>query len=554
MAVNEKFELDFEIDDRNIDKTEKKLRSLDKLLQQTQRRAGLLGKTRIKPILALEDRLTPAARKAEEALDRLQRTTAKPMVQLSDRVSPFALKLRTSLAALTTTPWQVTAAGVDWEAMVGDSFAGWVSSEGKSTLGRISSAIGAALGWSGKAVSSPPEPEVQGMWKKDAPLSAKPGYPMPDGYDPLSNRVAEAGKSKVPESTGPESKGLLEKSVGSLFGFTKDVRKDVSKDYAKEGTKELIDKYIFKKDENDKKIVCKCEVTCNCNCGSGGGGYIGGTGAKGKRTGRASRGRRPMNTKLPRVQLPKPSSGRGIAGSLGKIGAGMLLSTGGDLLGGSGLPELLTKGAGSVDRFGAKLLGKAGGLIGKIGKGIKLPGPLGLLSNATAIATAQNNKERVKATTSAVVSSIGGFVGGAVGSIIPGAGTAIGATLGAMGGDFVGDKLGGFVYNLFSKKKKAADKKATPKASPLPVGRSMGLSSVPQLAPSLSGINPYGGNSNRPKDRANPTSAAPQINVSLSRGALSLTVNKDEINYDELAKAAGWKIANEVRFAMQNLK
>ncbi|WP_068784766.1 hypothetical protein [Paenibacillus phocaensis] len=523
MAVNEKSKPDIEIDDGNIDKTEKKLRSLDKLLQQTQRRASLLGKTRIKPILALDDRFMSTVRKAEATLERLHRTTAQPMVQLSDRVSPLALKLRTSLGELTATPWQVTAAGVDWEAVVGDSFAGWVSSKGKSTLGRISSAIGEALVFTGKTVSSLFETGSQGASKKDNTLSAL-----------------------------PQNKGPLERTTESLLGFTKDVRKDVSKDYAKEGTKELIDKYIFKKDEKDKK--CKCEVTCNCNCGSGGGGYIGGTGARGKRTGRATRGRRPKNTGLPRVKLPKPSSGRGIVGSLGKIGAGMLLSTAGDLLGGSGLPDLLTQGAGSVDKLGAKLLGKAGGLIGKIGKGIKLPGPLGLLSNATAIATAQNNKERVKATTSAVVSSIGGIVGGAVGSIIPGAGTAIGATLGAMGGDFVGDKLGGFVYNLFSKKKKAADKKATPKASPLPVGRSMGLSSVPQLAPSLSGINPYGGNSNRPKDRANPTSAAPQINVSLSRGALSLTVNKDEINYDELAKAAGWKIANEVRFAMQNLK
>lgn len=44
------------------------------------------------------------------------------------------------------------------------------------------------------------------------------------------------------------------------------------------------------------------------------------------------------------------------------------------------------------------------------------------------------------------------------------------------------------------------------------------------------------------------------INVSVSQGAVNLTVNKDEINYDELAKKAGLKIANEVRFAMQNLK
>lgn len=131
----------------------------------------------------------------------------------------------------------------------------------------------------------------------------------------------------------------------------------------------------------------------------------------------------------------------------------MLLNTGIDMIGGGGLPDLITKGAGKVDKFGGKLLGKAGGLIGKIGKGIKLPGPLGLMANASAIATAKNNKDRVKATTSAVASSIGGLVGGALGSVIPVAGTAIGATLGSMAGDFVGNQLGGWMYNIFSKKK-----------------------------------------------------------------------------------------------------
>lgn len=146
MAEKEKFELDIEVDDRDVDRTAKKLRGLDKLLLQTQRRVALLGKTRIKPILALDDRLTSVARKAEEVLARLQRTTVRPTVQFIDRFSPLALKLKASLAALATTPWKVTAAGVDWEAVVGDSFSGWVSSEGKSTLKRISSAIGEALG------------------------------------------------------------------------------------------------------------------------------------------------------------------------------------------------------------------------------------------------------------------------------------------------------------------------------------------------------------------------------------------------------------------------
>lgn len=64
MADKEIYELEIEIENRDVDKTQKKLRSLDKLLQQTQRRAGLLGKTRIKPAVTLDDRFSSAARKS----------------------------------------------------------------------------------------------------------------------------------------------------------------------------------------------------------------------------------------------------------------------------------------------------------------------------------------------------------------------------------------------------------------------------------------------------------------------------------------------------------
>lgn len=100
MADKEIYELEIEIENRDVDKTQKKLRSLDKLLQQTQRRAGLLGKTRIKPAVTLDDRFSSAARKIGDTLTRLHRTTVKPVVQLDDRASKAAVKLYATLAAL----------------------------------------------------------------------------------------------------------------------------------------------------------------------------------------------------------------------------------------------------------------------------------------------------------------------------------------------------------------------------------------------------------------------------------------------------------------------
>ncbi|GJM78886.1 hypothetical protein HMSSN139_13820 [Paenibacillus sp. HMSSN-139] len=49
MTEDDIYKLDIETDDRDVDRTAKKLRSLDKLLQQTQRRVALLGKPASSP-------------------------------------------------------------------------------------------------------------------------------------------------------------------------------------------------------------------------------------------------------------------------------------------------------------------------------------------------------------------------------------------------------------------------------------------------------------------------------------------------------------------------
>jgi len=301
-------------------------------------------------------------------------------------------------------------------------------------------------------------------------------------------------------------------------------------------------------------------------------------------------------------------------GAAGKLGLGLLLNTGMDLLSekgpgfiegakkvavnsaswvgekrskiieagknwaGENGPKLLDKGKSFLGESGSKMMdmGKSlisgGGLASLakngnlLGKGIKLigknlPGPLGLVGDAAAIATADSKKDRVKATTSAVLSAAGGVIGGVIGSVVPGAGTAIGATLGSIGGDFLGNKVGGFLYDkFFSKKDKAESQNKNTAMSSTAASVSKGTSNIskfPQAVPfpATNVGSVQGGYRNRQGEGEQKQNSKPyQINVSLSQGALNLTVNKDEINYDELAKAAGQKIANEVRFAMQNLK
>jgi|GEM_PF-5768487 len=146
MAQKEVFDLDFEVDSRELDQADKKLRSLDKLLQQTQRRASVLGKTKIAPKITLEDRFTAAADKVERRLSKLRRTTVRPIVGLADGVTAAAARIRASLLGLTGTPWRVRVEGVDWDGVIGGSFSSWMGSKGKETLQQISSSIGSSLG------------------------------------------------------------------------------------------------------------------------------------------------------------------------------------------------------------------------------------------------------------------------------------------------------------------------------------------------------------------------------------------------------------------------
>lgn len=697
MSDKKIFEWNIEIEDRDIDKTDKKLRSLNKLLEQTQRRAATLGKTRIKPVISLDDRFTSTERKITDRLKQLGRTTVKPTVILNDRVSAGATRIRASLASLTATPWRISVAGVNWQQVVGGSFNNWMSSSGKSTMKNISAAISSSI--SGGVQSAVQQAlSMVGVIMKGATGNGKgnptPGIPTkpkspaigPSGFpkfhptDLINSHISEVAQKPNPAMPTPaEPSKKSQGFVGGTLAFAKDVGKDVGKDYTKEGIKMLFEKMTGKKDDGAKNGNCTC--VCNCNCGGGGGGSGGmiggdvlggsgngnGNGKKGKNQTRNSSRRRFGGGKMRFGGVGgaagKAALGRGAAG---KIGLGLLMNTGVNFLSDEG-PDLLSgakdlagkgvsavkngaswlgekgssllskgagwlgKGIGKLAKFspvsllktganfvsekgpgllegakdlagkgvssvkegaswlgekGSNLLSKGSGWLGKgigkvggwLGKGakffgkaakfVKLPGPAKWVSDIVSVATAGSGRDRVKAITSGIFSAIGGTLGGSAGSLIlPGVGTAGGAMAGSAAGDFVGGKVGNFVSNLlFGKEEKSP--KVAKAAKPTP--SKISVKPAPALGmrmPALAGVPSFpmmgsfpvpaiGGNRTAAKEngKSRKESAPAPINVSVSQGAVNLTVNKDEINYDELAKKAGLKIANEVRFAMQNLK
>lgn len=298
MSDKKIFEWNIEIDDRDIDKTDKKLRSLDKLLQQTQRRATTLGKTRIKPVISLDDRVTSAERKITDRLKQLGRTTVKPTVMLNDRVSAGATRIRASLASLTATPWRISVAGVNWQQVVGGSFNNWMSSSGKSTMKSISTAISSSI--SGGVQNAIQQAlSMVGVITKGATGNGKgnptPGIPtkpktpaigpsvfpkfhptdLINGFTSgLSQKPSPAETSSPSDKTKPDDSKKKESLLDKTRSFTEDLGKDLLKDLLKDGIKSIIDK-LRGKDSDSKKCTCIC--ICKCDCGRNGtGGMIGG--------------------------------------------------------------------------------------------------------------------------------------------------------------------------------------------------------------------------------------------------------------------------------------
>lgn len=570
MANKEILSLEIEVDSREVEETEKKLSKLDKLLQQTQKRAALLGRTKIAPKLSLDDRFSSTAEKVKRTLSQIQRTKANPVIRLVDNVSASAVKIRTSLAGLSSTPWRVSLAGVDWDSIVIKPLMDLLENE--TTFTDSGKKAGETYFQSFLSVIDPKNitGKLGGGSHGAAAGTAATG-------------TGKTGKGATGSGNGGESKivTILKDGLKSVWDSTLSIGKDLAKDYAKNGAKSFIDKKILKKDDsNDKKASAS---SCQCKCGVGGygaGGYGGGGAGERKKGRNGSKSRRiggvdNDSSVSPNRRIANQRRGSKITATLGKtltksksglkqagiatlIGGGLSLleQNGPALL--EGGKNALAKGASFVKENTPNLLEKTGGwlkggakFLGKVGKAIDLPGPAGLLLDAGTIATAGSKRDKTKATASAALSAAGGAIGGAIGSIIPGAGTIVGATLGSMAGDFLGGKLGGFLYDKFSKKKKKKAKDVATGTDTLALN-SNAAKSLPKRTASKST------DQSRPFHAANlnyyqGTATSPQINVTLPKGSVSLTVNKDEINYEEIGKVTAQKITNEIRLAMQNV-
>jgi len=108
VANNKEFyRLDLVIGTDGVEETEKQVKAMDKLLEQTQRRAAALGKTKITPSARLQDKVTSSAQKVTSTMNKVDRIRSKPEAKLIDKVSSVASKITSTLSGLARKPFSI---------------------------------------------------------------------------------------------------------------------------------------------------------------------------------------------------------------------------------------------------------------------------------------------------------------------------------------------------------------------------------------------------------------------------------------------------------------
>ncbi len=317
------------------------------------------------------------------------------------------------------------------------------------------------------------------------------------------------------------------------------------------------------------------------------------------------------NSNKATVTSPKPSTPSVKSGV--KLGGGPHLGIAGGAglfsMGGSGLGGTPTMGD-MASRLTDKIAGSKSGMIKGLGKGLlsggsKLFAPLAIATSIAKVARAKP-EERSGALGSAIGGTAGAALGGALGSVIPVVGTTIGAMAGGAIGSYVGGKLGetqiakdalgavskgitgtfdyladktknikeGFMSFFNSPSKQATPPppvtpavnavRALPAASLAGVGRAHAALSPAQAAARKANASA----GTLQQVQIDPTQmktisgyltdlkaqVTNSIAVNVPAGAVQLTVQENEIDYDALVIQIGQRVVNELRKSMQNRK
>ncbi|RED85305.1 hypothetical protein [Cohnella phaseoli] len=487
------------IDANGLARTEQVFRSLDRYMERLHVRASRLARMQIRPVIQLIDRVTEPLERIKNTLQAISSTNWTPLIELNPKMDSAVFALKGTEAGMAFSDSFLAEFDSDKLAdKVKQSLEG-VSVDvnvnpsegggsGGTSVGDIALAVG--TGVAGSAI-----------WSGLAKYVPK-----------IFGAIVTKGKVKFnpPVIAPPPSNG----------GVTKVQQKKIEKAKRKQGSSKRNENKSDSGKRNNAQRV------------------------KGKKANTA----RPSVPDASKVPEPKGSKFGRVLG-LGKkvlskfggakvnsiVGLSAVSSSG--ILGSSPIGKGTAKAAGSIAKTALKIGGKAFA-------------PLGLATRAISIFSAKPGKERNKAIGGALGgwggAAAGAAAGAAIGSVIPGIGTAIGGVvggaIGGLSGSAVGEKIGELATKasdtikdmggklkgfFFGSKKK--EKEPNPVALPTPapvysVGSSQ-PTSVPTSVP---------------------------ISVNVPYGAIQITVNSADIDYEQISNRIGGQLASSIQQAVEN--
>lgn len=607
MAKQNEYEVNTDKSVRQLDNLEKKLSRVDRLFERAQRRGSAFSKMTIAPTLVLNDKLSDHLTRIENRLMNLNRTTIAPSLHIADYATAEISGVAAYLRAITEKRWMINFEAISWGKLFSGSFSDWLKGQNLMTSIKEQLSNSEVFQESGTLAG---EQFFQSFLEAIDPEKIAEKFKELE----LNANVNINGGS----DSGPGPKSLLDKTGDFFLDVFKDtISGTISGIITNKATKYLDDRKERKKKlkensagqgnivEKEKKKKSNSEKKDRKNKAEGGN----------KKDKQKSNDRIDnKNKKTPSTKTEKFSFSKTVDklketkewGEKNLNEFGNFLSKKGEnakkfIKGDSSwkpVPDL-TKG---IDYKGDKfnpISSLSQNAIKDLpdtkflSKFIKGNG-VGILMDAGSIALADSGKERSKAVGSAILSSVGTGIGSFLGSFVtPVLGTAAGGLLGGNLGSDAGEWLGGKVHDLFYGKESSTvsnithrrmlsenDKEKILRSIEEKRGGAVDTGVLPTVAPPARVSNigiPGIGSSTRvpavpfgfvptPPTPITPTATMqaqpevqkqvldPTIQVNLPVGAVQLTMNQPDLDYNKIASIVGMKISSSVQLAWQNTK
>lgn len=576
MAKQNEYEVNTDKSVQQLDKLEKKLSRVDSLFERAQRRGSALGKMNIAPTLALNDKLSDQLTRIENRLQGLNRTTISPSLHIADKATAEIAGVAAYLKTVTETKWIINFEAISWGKLFSGSFSDWL--KGQNLMTSIKEQLS--------------NTEV---FQESGTLAGQQFFQsFLEAIDP--EQIAEKFK-ELELNANVNINGGSDSGSDDIWSKTEDFFLDVAKgalsNLLSDGALKGASKFRkYRKKKREEKKLAKDNPASD-------------SGNK-KDKGRIER-RKDIEHKQTPPSKPekswlsqtKDNFKKWTDKVLGKKENKNIEKIKTEKFSWKPVPDL-KKG---IDYKGDKFKP-----ISSLSKDVQITkflkgNALGIMMDAATIISADSGKSRSKAIGGSILSTVGAGAGGFLGSLFfPGGGTIAGSIIGANLGSDLGEFLGGTVHDLIygkdsssvsnipnslwiknveqSKLFQAVENRILASGGR---GGAVATGILPTLISSTQ-PSPVGnigipgiGSSTRvpsvpfgfvptPPTPITPTATMqkqpevqkqildPTIQVNLPVGAVQLTVNQPELNYDQIASVVGTKITSSVQLAWQNTK